>query len=54
MPARKRREPAIYRLGFTDIISVFEDFAVRQIGVGEHGGLVIAVALVSKRATRPE
>ena len=31
MPARKRREPAIYRLGFTDIISVFVDFALRHI-----------------------
>ncbi len=46
MPAQKRRKPAVNRMRFTDIVSVFADFAVRQFGAGEHDGLVIAVALV--------
>jgi len=45
MTAKKRREPAVTWLRSTDRISVFVDFAVRQIGAGEHDGLVIKVAL---------
>ena len=44
MIAKNRQEPAVNRLRFTDRTSDFEDFAVRQIGAGEHGGRVQDVA----------
>ena len=37
-------------LRFTDSRSVFADCAVRQIGAGEHDGLVIETALAAWRA----
>ena len=39
MTAKKRREPAVNWLIFTDMQSVFVDFAVRHIGGGVHGAL---------------
>ncbi len=45
MTAKKRQKLAIYRPEFTDNESVFVNFAVQHRGDGEHGDLVIAVAL---------
>ena len=57
MPARKRRGPAVYRLRFTDIESVFADFAVPHRGIRPHGGMerrVLAVLFYEEVGAAPD